>query len=381
VIDFALRIIRAAEASAELKEKVRGIREDSLAHLFEYLDAFVESAEAQGVVIHHARTAADALRIIRELADDAVMSKTTVGKEIGLNAFKTDTGDFIHALVGGSGHPILPALGAPPDKIASALRKEFGIDVEPNPHAIVRAIAQIVRRKILSAGAGITGANVFSSDGAVFILENEANVALVSHIPRVHIVVTGIEKVVKDAESAVTVCKALSVFGTAQRFPTYINVVAGPSSTADVGGTLVRPAQGPEEVHVILLDNGRKKLYDSKYRDVLKCINCGACVSVCPVFHAVAEKFGFERKGIVGILLQRYQKTEEELSKVAYMCTGCALCDAVCPVGIPLSRLLLTIRSELHKRGFQTEKNRAMIERILGGEAREKVADTDLYCC
>ena len=374
-----------------LKKHIMEIREDSINNLKAYVSAFVERIEENGGHAYIAQSADDARKTLAEIIDGGpvVKSKTNVGKEIGItgiiDAVETDTGDFVASLLGDSGHPILPALGKTPEEIAKVIKQKYGIAVPPEPEQIVAAIRKILREKILSASVGITGANVLTADGEIFILENEGNIALVSHVPEVHVVVTSIEKVVKDAVSAMQVCKALSLFGTGQKSPTYVNVISGPSKTADIGGVLVSPAQGPKELHVILVDNGRSELLKSPYRDVLKCINCGACLSVCPVFHALGSKYGFEQKGTRGIILQRFQKPDDQLFKMAFYCTGCALCREVCPAGVDLPELMRHLRAELHAKGLQTERNVEMIKNVItGGDTiggKKVGSDTEFYCC
>ena len=393
MLTLAGKVVRAASSphGRGLREAVRQIREDAVEHLEEYVRSFTENAEENGAEVHRARTPDDVHRVLREVVGEsrAVKSKTNVGKEVGVSgavkATETDTGDFIASMLGDSGHPVLPALGKTVEEIADALKRKYGVEVKPDAESIVLAVRNILRREILSASVGITGANVLTADGEIFMVENEGNIALASHLPEVHLVVTSVEKVVRDAVSAVQVCKALSLFGTGQGSPTYVNIVSGPSKTADVGGILVSPAQGPKELHVILVDNGRSELLGSQYRDVLKCINCGACLSVCPVFHVLGRKYGFEHKGTRGMILQRFQKAEKQLFDVAFYCTGCALCREVCPAGVDLPELVRRLRAELHARGLQTEKNMKMIENVItGGDTlggRKVGGSTDFYCC
>ena len=387
------KVVSAASTSGgqHLRERVREIREDSVEHMEEYLGMFVENAVKNGMHVHRAENAETARKILKEIVDGkkAVKSKTNVGKEIkiteAVNAVETDTGDFVAGMLGDSGHPILPALGIAVKDVAEALAENYGMDVPPEPAQVVAAIREILRKKILSAEVGITGANVLTADGEIFIVENEGNVALASHVPEVHVVVTSIEKVVKDSVHAMLVCKALSLFGTGQKFPTYVNIISGPSKTADVGGETVSPAQGPKEVHVVLLDNGRSELLRSQYREILRCINCGACLSVCPVFHTLGKKYGFEHCGSRGIILQRFQKPLERIFEKAFYCTGCGACKGVCPAGVDLPGLVRRLRAELHEKGMQTESNAEMIKNVMeGGDTfggKKMGSDSGFYCC
>lgn len=138
-------------------------------------------------------------------------------------------------------------------------------------------------------------------------------------------------------------------------------------------------------MHVILVDNGRTSLLHSEYKEILKCINCGACLSICPVFHAIGAKYGFEHKGGRGITLQRYQKGLKELFKKAFYCTTCSACKEVCPAGIDLPKLIRNLRSELHSNGLQTQKNLEMIKNVItGGDTfggKEMDSSVEFYCC
>ncbi len=377
------KVIKASDDT--LRERVANIRSKTVSNLRNYLKEFKKNAEENGFCVFFAKDVREAREYLNNFMDDAVKSKTNVGRELGLHAFETDTGDVLAALLGQeSGHPILPAHGLPIEDMARALSRTLGRSVRPTPRDVVLAVREYVRSKLLRADVGITGANVLTVSGEVFILENEGNIALVSHFPKVHVVVTSVEKLVENYVEAMYICEALARYGTGQRFPTYINVISGPSATADVGGELVRPAQGPAEVHIVLLDNGRLKLLESRYRDILKCINCGACLTFCPVFHVLCSEYGFEHKGTRGVLLQRYQKEMRTLFEKAFFCIGCAACREVCPAKIDLPTLIRMLREELHRSGLQTEKNLQVIKNIVtGGDTvgAEVGATLEFYCC
>lgn len=382
------KIIGVASTEGRIKEKVAEIREDAVKNMEEYIQSFSEKIEENGAQVHRAKHADEAKKILKGIVGDksVIKSKTNVGKELRIfRAVETDTGDFIAKMLGDSGHPILPALGITVEEIAGALEKKYGVKASSEPASVISAIREILREKIVTAELGITGANVLTADGEIFIVESEGNVALTSHLPETHIVITSLEKVVKDSFYAMLICRALALFGTGQRTTSYVNIISGPSKTADVGGKIISPAQGPKELHIILLDNGRSELLNSPYNGILKCINCGACVSVCPISHILGRRYGFEHCGTRGLILQRYQKHLERIFEKGWYCTGCAICREVCPAGVDLPELTRQLRAELHRGGLQTKNNKKMVENVLeGGDSfgdKGSDPDTRFYCC
>ena len=167
------------------------------------------------------------------------------------------------------------------------LKEKFGAILSRRPEEIANFVRGVLREKISKAKVGITGANAITADGSIVILENEGNISLVSRIPDKHIVVSSFDKIVPTIEDALVVVRAASVFGTGQKFPVYLNIISGPSKTADIQNQIVTGAQGAKEVYLILLDNGRSEILRTDYKELLYCINCGACLNFCPVYHQI----------------------------------------------------------------------------------------------
>ncbi|MCX6778031.1 MAG: LUD domain-containing protein [Candidatus Micrarchaeota archaeon] len=306
------------------------------------------------------RASDNAIRIVKSKSNtcdeieifEIEKAKVIGGKRITLT--ETDTGDFIVRMLGEKEtHPVLPAAHITNERIATAISKKYGKGkrVKPETKAIVDAIAQIVREAIVNADVGITGANAVTAEGNIVILENEGNISLVSRMPKKHVVLVGIEKIVPAIEDALLVARCASAWGTGQSLPSYVSIISGPSKTADVAGETVTGAQGPSELHVIVLDNGRRELA-KKYSDALYCINCGACVNACPASRQVLEIFGGKMPGPKGLVSSAIGAKNGK----PYLCSMCYNCKASCPALIDLPCGSTGIRSARCGRG-RSRKN------------------------
>jgi len=219
------------------------------------------------------------------------------------------------------------------------------------------------------------------------ILENEGNISLVSRWPEIHIIVSGFEKIVENLEDSLKIIKASAIWGTGQDFPVYVSIISGPSKTADIQNQTVIGAQGSKEVNLILLDNGRTKLLKEGFEEILYCINCGACLDFCPVFHQIGRNYGAKYLGSKGVIfagfLEGFKKAKEAN---CFSCISCLACYENCPVKINLPELMKKLRSYLEKENLQTEANKEMIENIRKfgnpfGKLEEGKIPKKLYCC
>lgn len=212
---------------------------------------------------------------------------------------------------------------------------------------------------------GITGANsVAAGDGAVLMVHNEGNITLVS-MKEIHIVVVGIDKLVKTVEEAVSVVKLETIFATGKKIPAYMNVISSPSKTADIEQILLKDMYGAKRVIVILLDNGRSKLLE-KYPDCLLCIGCGSCIVSCPVYNVTGYEFGY--KGYLegrGISFSRFIKDEQTcFDSGLFKCTACGQCTLECPVNIETNKMIEKLRKESVKDGIYPDKHGETAKRI-----------------
>ena len=336
-----------------LRRAGRDIKDHALAHLDLYLEEFERNAIAAGSKVHWAATASDACDIVLGICRAAgarlmTKSKSMVSEEIGLNArleaaalkvVETDLGEYVIQIRGETpSHLIAPAIHLGPADIAEDFRRRH--DHLPqnrdmsSPAVLVAEARAILRPKFLAADVGITGANLLvAKTGSAIIVTNEGNADLTLTLPRVHIVLASIEKVVPTLDDAWTLLRLLARSGTGQEFTAYTTLVTGPRRPGD--------PDGPEECHVVLVDNGRSELLGSGLREVLRCIRCGACMNHCPVYCSVGgHAYGSIYAGPIGAVLSPALLGPHAAGELAQASTFCGRCESVCPVEIPLVGLM-----------------------------------------
>jgi L-lactate dehydrogenase complex protein LldF len=353
---FAAARARAKERLPEfdaLRRIGRDIKDHTLAHLDLYLEAFERNATRAGSEVHWAATADQACDIILRLCREAgarlvTKSKSMVSEEIGLGrrleaaaleVVETDLGEYIIQMRGERpSHLIAPAIHVSAGDIAAEFRRHHrhlpaGRDLQ-RPEVLVAEARGILREKFLSSDVGITGANfLVAATGSAIIVTNEGNADLTLSLPRVHIVLATIEKVVPTLNDAWTLLRLLARSGTGQDFTAYTTLVTGPRRSAD--------ADGPAACHVVLLDNGRSELLGTSMRAVLRCIRCGACMNHCPVYCAVGgHAYDSVYAGPIGAVLTPALALRPDAHELAGASTFCGRCEQVCPVEIPLVSLM-----------------------------------------
>jgi L-lactate utilization protein LutB len=341
-----------------------------------------DDAEARNVLAGLCQDARLILKSKSNIADEIGVSQAFPGKEL----VETDLGDWINNLLGEKDlHPVMPAFHVAPQRIVEKVYQKFGQKIEPTPQAIAEFAREQIRKKIVESEVGITGANVITADGQIIILENEGNASLVSRWPKRHIILSSVEKLVPDLESAMKIVKASAVWGTGQDWPVYVSIISGPSKTGDVQNKLVIGAQGAKEVYLILVDNGRSRMLRDGFVELLYCLNCGACLNFCPAFHNLGRQYGdhyLDSKGVIFTALSRGLSEAKKAN--TYACTLCSSCFVNCPV-IDLPELMKKVRQKLNGAALSTEANKKMIANIekfgnpfgdLGGEPPK-----NLFCC
>ena len=336
-----------------LRDAARDIKNHTLAHLDLYLEEYESRVVAQGGHVHYAATAADAralvLDICRKLnAATVTKGKSMIAEEVGLNDFlsehgitpiETDLGEYIiqlrHEL---PSHIIAPAVHLSKAQVEADFRRvhtQLAPDRDlTQPEKLLAEARAILREKFLSADVGITGANfLIAETGTSIIVTNEGNGDLTQTLPRVHIVLTSIEKLVPTLEDAAQLLRVLARSATGQEMSVYTTLSTGPRRDGD--------PDGPREYHVILLDNGRSAMLAGGFRDMLRCIRCGACMNHCPVYQAVGgHAYGWVYPGPMGAVLTPSLIGIDKAGHLPNASTFCGRCEEVCPVRIPLPKLM-----------------------------------------
>jgi L-lactate dehydrogenase complex protein LldF len=336
-----------------LRDVGRAIKDHTLAHLDLYLEAWESKATAAGAHVHWAPTAADARDIVLGICRDAKARLVTKGKSMvseeialnhhleaaGLEVVETDLGEYLVQIRKETpSHIIAPAIHLTEAQIEADFRRQH-THLAPDrpldePAKIVGEARQILREKFLSADVGITGANFLVAEtGSSIIVTNEGNGDLTQSLARVHIVVTSIDKVVPTLEDAAALLRLLARSATGQEFSVYTTFSTGPRRPAD--------PDGPEQYHVVVLDNGRSALLGTPFQEVLRCIRCGACMNHCPVYGAVGgHAYGWVYPGPIGAVINPALIGLGEAAELPNASTFCGRCESVCPMKIPLPGLM-----------------------------------------
>jgi L-lactate dehydrogenase complex protein LldF len=351
------------------REELGRRRRGNLARLPELVDQFRQRLEQAGGRFHVARDGEEACRIVAEICQGAgarvvAKSKSMATEEIllnphleslGIEVVETDVGEYIIQRLGQRpSHMLGPAIHLTVEDWA----EELG--VEADPEAIMAFVRRELRRKFLEADVGISGANAaIAETGTVMIVSNEGNVDLTVTLPRVHIAVFGMDKVVASLDDAVALLRMLPRTATGQVMSASVNFVTGPSRTADIAFRPVVGAHGSHEVHCVVLDNGRSRmLADPRFADAMTCIRCAACHDACPSFMAVGgQTFGHIYGGPIGLVLTPFHHGQDAAELPNSLCTQCGACEDACPVGIELPRMILEHRRE----GRKTLAKRALL--------------------
>jgi L-lactate dehydrogenase complex protein LldF len=354
--------IEAVPDFQAMRRQAAGIKQRALAELDVLLERYEAEVRRRGGEVHWARDAAEAravaLAICRRAGARRVLKgKSMVSEEMGLNdaleaegleVVETDLGEYIIQLAGEPpSHIIAPAVHKTRQQIADLFRRHHAAldaarSLEAVPEIVDEARA-ILRQAFLSAEVGITGANfLIAETGSNIIVTNEGNGDLSCTLPRVHIVTASIEKVVPTLEDATALLRVLGRSATGQAMTSYTTFSTGPRRPGDL--------DGPEEYHVILMDNGRSDMLAGEFRDMLRCIHCGACLNHCPVYGAVGgHAYGWVYPGPMGAVLTPLLKGLEDSFDLPNACTLNGRCAEVCPVQIPLTDLLRRLRA----RGYE----------------------------
>lgn len=329
-----------------------------------YLIEFETNFKNNGGTVHWARDAKEAIgeveHILRKHNPPYVMkSKSMVSEEILLNEaleefkvepIETDLGEFIVQLAGEKPYHILtPAMHKSKEDVADLFQKHFSTAKDATPEEITKFVRNRLRKKFLTLKVGITGANFLIADtGSVALTENEGNGIMTTAFPNVHIIITGIEKVIPSINNLATFWPLLANAGTGQKLTVYNSLFTGNKNKSE--------SQGPKEVHIILLDNGRTNLYKTKNQfDALACIRCGACLNACPIYKNIGGyTYNTVYSGPIGSVITPHLRKGQHFDHLSFACTLCGKCKEVCPVKIDLPELLLLNRKKSVEDGETT---------------------------
>jgi L-lactate dehydrogenase complex protein LldF len=346
----------------DLRDRAVAIKNHTLAHLDHYLEQFEANVIDAGGKVHWCSDADGARETILQICRDA--DARTVGKgksmvseeihlndhliENGLDVVETDLGEYILQLREETpSHVVMPAIHLKKEQIADTFR-EHHTTLDPDrpldePKHMTAEARTRLREKFLAADVGITGANMLIAEtGSVVVVTNEGNGDLTQTLPRIHIVLATIEKVVPSIEDALSIVRILARSATGQEITCYTTFATGARRAGDL--------DGPEEFHVVLMDNGRTKLLESGFRDVLRCIRCGACQSACPVYGAVGgHAYGGVYGGPIGAVLTPALDGIDKVWTLPEASSFCGSCEAVCPMRVPLPDLMRRWREIAHR--------------------------------
>jgi L-lactate dehydrogenase complex protein LldF len=346
---------------AGLRSLGEAIRRYSLSRLPQLLEQLETNLTANGIQVHWAENAVEANAIAlgiarKHKARTIAKGKSMVSEEIGFNhamadagidAFETDMGEYIVELAGEKpSHIIMPAIHKTKQEIARLFAEKIpGVDYTEDVDELIKIGRRVLRHKFAEADIGLSGVNfAVAETGTLCLVENEGNGRMCTTVPKVHIAVTGIEKVVEKLEHVLPLYSLLTRSATGQSITTYFNMISRPRQEGE--------RDGPDEVHLILIDNGRSQAYaDEQLRATLQCIRCGACMNHCPIYARIGgHAYGTTYPGPIGAIVSPHMLGLDATYPLAFASTLCGACSEVCPVKIPITDILVRLRNEAQAR-------------------------------
>ena len=357
-----------------LRDRARAIKEATLQRLDAHLETLVANIERLGGHVHFATTAEEAREIVLDIARRtgarmAVKSKSMATEEIHLNdalqaigvtPVETDLGEYIIQLAHERpSHIIAPAIHKTKGQVAELFSRELRRPGLPaDPEVLTKIAREELREKFLTADLGITGANFAVADtGTVVLVTNEGNGRMVTSLPRVHVAVMGVEKVIPSMTDLAVFLAILAKSATGQKLSVYTTLVQGPRRPGEL--------EGPDEFHLVLLDNGRVAQLAGPLRESLYCLRCGACLNVCPVYRQIGgHAYGYTYPGPIGILLTAMLNGPASVRDLSHASSLCGACADACPVRIDIPRMLIELRREVDVRGIAPRSERIVFKAL-----------------
>ena len=358
---------RRVEAFAAIDEGrwrdwVRDVKLHALTHLDRYLEQAEARLSANGVAVHWAEDATDALDVLTTIVErasvrSAVKAKSMLTEELGVNGHleglgvhvrETDLGEYIIQLLDEPpSHIVGPAIHKSLDDCRRLFHEELGTPPDAPPDTLAAAARDALRREFLTADLGISGGNFLAADtGTVALIENEGNIRLSTSLPRVHVAFVGIEKIVPRLEDVAAFLQITARAATGQPIGNFVSLIQGPRRSGEI--------DGPDEVHVVLVDNGRTKLLDDDVAwEALRCVRCGACLNICPVYRQTGgHAYGWTYSGPIGAIIAPALLGLEEAMPLPFASSLCGACADVCPVRIPIPEILVYWRERAVQAGL-----------------------------
>lgn len=350
-----------------LRERAHEIRMSTITDLDRHIADFTAAVERLGGQVHFAATAEEANSVVVDVSRRAgaklvAKSKSMASEEIGVNealeaagirAVECDLGEYILQLAGEHPiHIILPAIEKTARDVAELFAELEGTPVSDDLETLAAVARRQLRDVFLNADVGLTGANfAVSATGSICLVTNEGNGGLVTSLPRTHIALLGMERLVPTLDDLAVLLQLLPRSATGQKLTSYTRIITGPRRPGE--------SDGPEELHVVILDNGRSNLRGGRYEEMLACIRCGACLNVCPIYRkAGGGAYGPVYSGPMAAVLVPLLVGLEKAPALPHASSLCGACTTACPVKIPLHELLLELRRDLVEQGETSARER-----------------------
>ncbi|MBD3858360.1 iron-sulfur cluster-binding protein [Bacillus sp. 28A-2] len=372
---------RRLSASEELgnwekwRELGEEIRQHTLMHLGDYLYQLSESVSARGGHVFFAKTKEEASAYIQDVAQKKAAKKIVKSKsmvteeiemnqaleEIGCEVVESDLGEYILQVDDHEppSHIVAPALHMTKEQIRDVFHEKLGYEMSETPEDMTSFVRAILREKFLEADIGVTGCNfAVANTGSICLVTNEGNADLVTAIPKTHIAVMGMERLVPTMEELDVLVGLLCRSAVGQKLTSYISIV-GPKGEGEV--------DGPEEFHLVIVDNGRSNILGTDFQPVLQCIRCAACINVCPVYrHVGGHSYGSIYPGPIGAVLSPLLGGYDDYQELPFASSLCAACTDACPVKIPLHELLIKHRQVIVEKEGRAPKAEMMAMKMFG---------------